>query len=833
MPDKYFTQYEEAFWEYADNDTLICLKNGYTIVYVEDLKAIVASISHQGLPPFSSLLLALTALSERADDNLKWLASFLEEDMTNIEFKPNDVIQFLEHLSKLDKIYKNGNGKKTLLGLIFKGCHGHLALNRSALIGRMCADKSYFFSTRTTSKIEAKSVGRKNYRSLAILQRKFPSTESIETQLSKIPMLEEAIEIEVDENGGFIDQLIAEEETRKIGLLVHRISSGLRIPMHSTEADDQKMGGVSDLTNKGNFDRLLLSEYANDDLTFLMRLANNETLFLSKESPPTSSIKRRVYLMDVSLHSWGTPKTISFATMVAMSKHPKNNLASLAYTVGENILPINLDSTKGFFKSLFHVDVNLSCAGGFEQFFVEHFQKNDEVYFLGEKRSLESPEMQVAIEKHNEKIKYWILNDEDGKIDFYKNLKKSRKHVQHLELPLKALWNKKITKAIELNEHNAETYFPILVDFPHRFFQLRSTENGDIYMLTRNRSILRLHSKYAKFHEVGWEVINKDLPEHGGEFEIGHLSNGDLLFISFDKKTREFYLLNLVTGEQKRFPHPSSRKGNIDDKWLFKDGKFFNQTPRETYQIDPEQGASVVDFLKPEEFASRQKINKELLPHHYGFNSVLKNVKTVGISDQGNLVLNTHKFVLNVGKHFKLDPLRQDKIVLFAKKIDSHTFEFNNGSIVRTNRDGFITLIHSDGHLPSVYIPTAIDVSLGAATTEFFAGNKYYFNKPLFDIHIQDVGNQKVSSIKTIKAISSLGLKEVKEKVDAGTPFRLNCFLNAKDRDEAITKLQNIQVQAESVKKNSHQKEIEVQTTEEFYDQFVDPFCNNIIDHGN
>ena len=59
--------------------------------------------------------------------------------------------------------------------------------------------------------------------------------------------------------------------------------------------------------------------------TVLMsRLANNESLFHHREVPPADNHYSRIILLDTTLKNWGTIKTISFATMLAIANHPKN-----------------------------------------------------------------------------------------------------------------------------------------------------------------------------------------------------------------------------------------------------------------------------------------------------------------------------------------------------------------------------------------------------------------------------------------------------------------------------------------------------------------------------
>jgi preprotein translocase subunit SecB len=47
---------------------------------------------------------------------------------------------------------------------------------------------------------------------------------------------------------------------------------------------EQPIGGISDMTNKGDFNRMLL-EFANEDEVFMNRVANNEALYIQRNTP--------------------------------------------------------------------------------------------------------------------------------------------------------------------------------------------------------------------------------------------------------------------------------------------------------------------------------------------------------------------------------------------------------------------------------------------------------------------------------------------------------------------------------------------------------------------
>ncbi|NJO02197.1 MAG: hypothetical protein HC880_11360 [Bacteroidia bacterium] len=98
-----------------------------------------------------------------------------------------------------------------------------------------------------------------------------------------------------------IEQLLSHEQTFHLGALVRSLWAGLSIPLHSPLPNQQPLGGFSDISNKGSLNRLLISEFAYDDLSFLSRLANQEALYINREMPPQSDNRERIILIDVSI----------------------------------------------------------------------------------------------------------------------------------------------------------------------------------------------------------------------------------------------------------------------------------------------------------------------------------------------------------------------------------------------------------------------------------------------------------------------------------------------------------------------------------------------------
>lgn len=311
----YFQSYDNYFWQWEDNGEVLAIPGDSTIAYRAFIGEVYQKIIPQGIPPFGSLLLAIIATNPDSKDSLVAVNRLLQKLMTENERAFIDrVFSFLHVLSEVPKEYKTGNKRIILLQSIFQSCHNILSADNSKRIF------GNYFSAPIDKPLLLKKekfsshVFVRDLRTLELIGQKLPTVNDIIDRMAGLPELKEEIEIpvSVEESSvtkDFVEELIDHTKTFHVGSLIKRLWSGLNIPVHASQPSQQPIGGISDLTNKGDFDKLLLSEFANDDLVFLSRLANNEALYIHREIPPANNDFQRVILIDVSLKNWGTPKT--------------------------------------------------------------------------------------------------------------------------------------------------------------------------------------------------------------------------------------------------------------------------------------------------------------------------------------------------------------------------------------------------------------------------------------------------------------------------------------------------------------------------------------------
>ena len=98
---------------------------------------------------------------------------------------------------------------------------------------------------------------------------------------------------------------------------------------------------------------MLLSELAHDDLTFTMRVALNEALYLRREAPPRVPPQKRVVLIDCGLRMWGLPRVFATAAAMALAVSRDARSETTVYRArGLHLDIVNLTTREGLVSHL-------------------------------------------------------------------------------------------------------------------------------------------------------------------------------------------------------------------------------------------------------------------------------------------------------------------------------------------------------------------------------------------------------------------------------------------------------------------------------------------------
>lgn len=754
---EYFRTQESYFWQWEEGGNVVSIPNGSTIAYKEVLVEIIQAIEFQGLPYFGSLVLALAATNVNGSEAIEQAYARFPEPFKDREYVL-EALDFLKVLGKLPPQYKKKNGRVLLFKAIFENSHGKLSIQDSARIATVLRNAPETIGRDETHIPFNTKIFSNELRQLSIIGRRFPSPEKILEAIASLPYIPDLEEIPgeptPEETGDLVDQLMERNQTFQVGALIRYLWGGLSIPAHSSAPSNQPLGGIADLTNKGDFDKLLVSEFANDDLVFLSRLANNEALYVQREIPPHHNETERLILIDVSLRNWGTPRTMAFAIATAISSHPKTDIPCRCFVIGKGYKEVSVQTVDAVIEALEELEPQPDAASGIRDFLENYPQKGKkEVFVITEESTIKRAAMLRTVNEYHQAVDYWIYTSSEGDISVYKRQQHSKRLLQHLKLPLVELWTRKTPgKRSKTPMQLFQGHYPILFMTPQTREVIPSSDGQKCFLLSKNQMLFRYHRELnpnvpAETIIKGWELVHNNIPFRG-DAAVGINSRGDSVFALYNYDMNKGYLLNTISGEEKTFffDKNSTKHGQLG----FKNGKFVFANYGTTWYIDPTsaevstqsglvEGNFEVDpatgvvkqVNKADEVSIYQLTNErsallQKMPKFSDSRTILKNISAVFVNEAGNLVFNKHEFTCTTAGNFKLSHRRVMKERISAHRQSDQEFIFTDGSSIEVNPAGMLILKSSNPELPFVFIPTTLETSLGVATEGTFSGNPFY-----------------------------------------------------------------------------------------------------------
>ncbi len=752
----YFQSYEDYFWEFEneinENDSVfetLTIQNGNTIGFEKYIFDTLNLLSINELPPFGSLLLVIIATNANAEIALNQIFKIAQNNNSN---KPTSELsniegafEFLYKLEKLPAKYKFAENRKQVFSTIFQNCHNRISVATSKSILDNYNINKHLLITCSNKIPFSYANFVKDFRTIALLNLKFPTSESIIKSLeglifNEIEIADEIIESkEISSSNNFIQDLIDEPKTFFIGSLITRIWSGLNFPMHHAMPSNMPLGGVSDLTNKGDFDKLLISEYANDDDVFVSRIANNEALFIKREVPPEADKFQRILLIDNSMKNWGTPKILAFASAIAIAKHPKTDISCQIFTIGNDFKEVAIDTIDNVIEGLNFLSPKLDASQGFNAFFNSDYDsKLSEIFIILSEESFKMNVTQKVFNENIDKIKYLIITKSEGTISFYKNQNKGLKQIQNIILPLEELWVKKNNSGKQEKEvyRNSEfpLNYPILFPQPHSVLQKFILED-EIYFLAGNKSLQKINLKINldnnnSYTNPGVEMLFEKISvKPANSYALGKNENDEFILMAFYENNRLITHLNLnnrsfakTTFSEKTIAK-SCKLHFIDDKFCImnlESGQIWDIKLNGELQIKECYSGkkTVSDSLE-----NQKKLNDLRL---YGIN-IISNVSAVFIDKKARLFINKYELIFN--DSYNSLKVNRDFTIVNKAKPEKNKFIFNDNSEIIIDKRGIMILISSDQTIPKIYIPLSKDFHLGMFAGNDFTGNKYFLSQ--------------------------------------------------------------------------------------------------------
>ena len=428
---QYFRPPHKAFWRWAEDGYLVEWHSGETLCYREELSDLLRGQEGTGLLRLGTVLLVLAACQDswaQADRIGSMIRHFAygEGGQSHLAIHLSQAKPFLDLVAQLPADLRKGRKRIHLLRSLAEGI-GECKVTAADLPHLL----DHFSSGQLDGEIFKTAEGNGHYalewdlRSLRLLALVFSDAAELEHQLrTGLDETPDPVPLDIPDDtppADLLEELARDTETAGLAHLAQRLVAALHIPLHARGSSDLPLGGVSDITNRGDFDRLLLSELAQDDLTLTARLVNNEALFLRREEPPQHLDRQRTVLMDTTLKMWGLPRVFALSTALACARQEKQAAAVRAFALGgEGFEPMDLHTKEGVTTALTHLDVALHCGGGLRAFFAETPPHDTHDYILlSDADAMRDPDFQAAFAEIRLRLRFLAVLHRDGRLEFF------------------------------------------------------------------------------------------------------------------------------------------------------------------------------------------------------------------------------------------------------------------------------------------------------------------------------------------------------------------------------------------------------------------------------
>ncbi len=377
LPLMYLDSPNSELWKYQDNgDVFVWSDTGETIMLASNAAALCKVLLRElnGLPSLTAILFISDALSKGwsttlASKRVAILKRSVQDNKGHSDPKSHShVVDWLESLGQLSTDLRKGiHAQSAFLAEIWeKFPHQWLEIEQS---DSEFAIQWLSIPANERSNSELSSVDVSSYRSKKTLQAlEYASLLTIDEKsirhrlktgidfVTDLSTPEEPVELK-DPINQLLNQLYKNAHNSVQGFvasLAWEASSLISLPRKPSEPDDLQIGGVSDISNRGNPERLLMTELAADPDLLIARIANGQALYLRRESPPKPRPQTRDILIENGIRCWGEQRLtiLAFALAAAASEEKRGTQVSITTLAGQELFDENFSTFEGLTEAL-------------------------------------------------------------------------------------------------------------------------------------------------------------------------------------------------------------------------------------------------------------------------------------------------------------------------------------------------------------------------------------------------------------------------------------------------------------------------------------------------
>jgi hypothetical protein len=518
-----------GLWRWAEDGNVLVWSDGATVAFREEIVQILQWLAPNGVPPFGAVALMLAACRGK-------IPSLHSTSLSRapVTAEPSGVraarlqlvaqleaaLEELKKLSALPADLRSGLKAKCVLAeAIFETAKVERFIDARTVLNGMREplsdaelnpDKDNHKPTNVVRQIHIVAEGLKLHTAESLELRIRTGLDALPQEIdADLPVAERARRL--------IEDLSRDREYGAVARAARELMAAVRLPRRLAQREELAVGGISDITNRGPLDRLLLSELAHDDLTLAVRVALNEALYLRREPPMREPPGTLAVLLDSGIRLWGIPRVLASAVALALAACDKQHAQALFWRAhGKDILPVDLLSRKGLTEHLGSLEVEAHCGHAVAAFSAASppGEQNQSV-LITHRDCLDDAEFRKALATAPQPPDFVATVDRAGHFELHALPLSRRQPICDAELDLDSVFAEKPTTISLLNPLLAAKLpaifgvspFPFLLPFSGRAEYWIKSDDGFTYAILNDRRLIRFNH-----HTSGGRVLASELP---------------------------------------------------------------------------------------------------------------------------------------------------------------------------------------------------------------------------------------------------------------------------------------------------------------------------------
>lgn len=765
----YYNSLIGYFWQWAEEGTVLEWGDGRTICYGRDLMQVQEDLLEHGWPPLGSLLLLIGACG----DHFEWerTTQLLQRTYESLPAVPGNkeaailsTLTLLKNISRLPSNLRTGPARIHLIREVIDPRFLHtdslevwLSVFRTRQINYRSEDSPLpdLYRKQWDTDIKPLAVaGRKWEDANALLQQ-------LQTGLEQTPATPE-IAVPQISSDDLLTQMAKDRQLAGLAQLTRRLLAVIRVPMHTARQGALSYGGISDISNRGNYDRLLLSELAQDEELLTARLVNQEALFLQREEPPADPKKTRVLLVDCSVRMWGQPRVFAFAAALATAQQSTSGIHTRCLLLGgEKYSEADLQTIDGIRQAFSWIEPGLHCGTALEMIFPEiHSIQNTDIFFFTGDTQLSQRSFLPFWSAYRREMDFLVLVNRNGHIEFMSGKDGAMKRIGEARLDLETLLKAPVNNPSGIPGNFAFSRVTQLLKF------VRNPDPQDhlrIYEFAKDQWLIITNNKRVLI----WQYSN-----HGCDEVIPEIEQGNY-WLAYDG-TEKLYLLVTLSTKEEGILYTISKDTNRGSQWSIEDTPLFTGSSNSTFNFYSggilviKDGHSISHYdlhTKSASHAQRylddmRSINCIQASHAAAGKFLNKNhkrffyrVARISFTSKGEIVVGKHQLVIRHPSQLKFTIAdNPSQLVAMSSKgeifknatdnsrIPAFIMGWPDGSQAITDARGFLHLKSSDPAIPEITIALILESTTACWASDGTGCGSAYFFRPDFEniIPVQD-----------------------------------------------------------------------------------------------